>query len=70
MPGEKLLVVDDDPGSSSYMSLALEQAGYVVRTAPDGLRALHAIEIDRPALVISDLRMPGMSGLDLLESIK
>jgi len=70
MPGERLLVVDDDPGSLSYMSLALEQAGYAVRRATDGLSALVAIEGEPPALVVSDLQMPGMNGLDLLESIK
>lgn len=70
MPGETLLVVDDDLGSLSYMSLALEQAGYAVRTATDGLKALLAMENELPALVISDLQMPGMDGLDLLNRVK
>lgn len=70
MNGETLLVVDDDPGSSGYVSLALQQAGHTVRTASNGVQALLAIEREVPALVISDLQMPAMGGLELLTCIK
>jgi two-component system NtrC family response regulator len=63
-------VVDDDPNSLSYASLALRQSGYTVRTAADGIDALRAVEHELPALVICDLQMPGMDGLELLSRIK
>jgi two-component system response regulator GlrR len=65
-----VLVVDDDASSLSYISLALEQIGHSVRTAENGLRALAAMEREVPALVISDLQMPAMGGLELLVHIK
>ena len=70
MLGKGILVVDDDPASARYMSLALQQAGYEVRTAGGGLEAQLAIEVDVPALVVTDLRMPDMNGLALLARIK
>jgi DNA-binding NtrC family response regulator len=68
--GESLLVVDDDPASLTYMALALRQAGHSVRVAENGVRALLAMEREIPALVISDLQMPAMGGLELLTRIK
>jgi DNA-binding NtrC family response regulator len=70
MTGASLLVVDDDPASSGYVSLALQQAGHSVRTAANGVEALLAMEREVPALVISDLQMPAMGGLELLTCIK
>jgi DNA-binding NtrC family response regulator len=70
MPGESLLVVDDDPGSSGYVSLALQQAGHSVRTAANGVEALLAIEREVPLLVLTDLHMPAMGGLELLTCVK
>jgi DNA-binding NtrC family response regulator len=70
MRRESLLVVDDDPGSLRYLTLALEQAGYRARTAPDGVLALVAVERERPALVVTDLQMPNMDGLELLTLLK
>jgi DNA-binding NtrC family response regulator len=65
-----LLVVDDDPASLSYLALALEGHVPSVRTAPNGIAALLAIEQELPALVISDLQMPGMDGMELLARVK
>ena len=45
----------------------LEDAGYEVATAPDGPAALAGIEESRPALVLTDLKMPGTSGLEVLK---
>jgi DNA-binding NtrC family response regulator len=70
VPGESLLVVDDDPGSLRYAALALEHAGHRVRTAPDGVHAVLAVERERPALVVTDLQMPNMDGLELLTLIR
>jgi DNA-binding NtrC family response regulator len=70
MSGGRVLVVDDDPSSSAYVSLALKQAGHSVRTAANGVEALLSMEGEVPALVISDLQMPVMGGLELLTHVK
>ncbi|MHB8493561.1 MAG: sigma 54-interacting transcriptional regulator [Casimicrobiaceae bacterium] len=67
-PGE-ILLVDDDPDLLKLISLRLTSAGYRVRTADCGETALAAIAVQRPAIVITDLRMPGIDGLQLFEAI-
>ena len=69
MSSGDLLLVDDDPDLLKLISLRLTSAGYRVRTAESGEVALAAIAVTRPALVITDLRMPGMDGLQLFETI-
>ena len=64
-----VLLVDDDPDLLRLIGLRLTSAGYRVRTADSGETALAAIAVARPAAVISDLRMPGIDGLQLFESI-
>ena len=64
-----LLLVDDDPDLLKLISLRLTSAGYRVRTAESGEAALATIAVTRPALVVTDLRMPGMDGLQLFETI-
>lgn len=65
----KLLVVDDSPQVCKALGDVLKASGYVVRTAPSGERALQIAETDRFDLVITDLKMTGMSGLDLARRI-
>lgn len=64
-----ILVVDDDENLRWVLQTQLEDMGYVVFTAPDGHQAVAAIEKEPPALVLTDLRMPGMSGMELLDRI-
>ncbi|MEO6748639.1 MAG: sigma 54-interacting transcriptional regulator, partial [Casimicrobiaceae bacterium] len=64
-----VLLVDDDPDLLKLISLRLTSAGYRVRTADSGETALASIAVARPAAVISDLRMPGIDGLQLFEAI-
>jgi len=66
----KILLADDDPGSLEGLRFLLESWGYVVATAPNGAAALNRLPAVAPALVITDLVMPEMTGLDLLESIQ
>jgi len=70
MNGRKILVVDDDESLRRITQLQLQEAGYAVITASDGAEALRRIAEDRPALVITDLKMPGMSGLELLKTLR
>ncbi|HMA30570.1 MAG TPA: sigma 54-interacting transcriptional regulator [Casimicrobiaceae bacterium] len=64
-----ILLVDDDPDLLKLISLRLTSAGYSVRTADSGETALAAIAVQRPAVVVTDLRMPGIDGLQLFEAI-
>jgi two-component system NtrC family response regulator len=66
----RILVVDDDDNLRWVLQTQLEQMGYVVSTAADAAAALEAIEADPPSLVLTDLKMPGMSGMELLEQIR
>ena len=69
MKTTRILVVDDDDNLRWVTQTQLEDAGYEVVTAADGQSALEALEQDRTALVITDLKMPGMSGIELLQKI-
>lgn len=71
MPGKtaekvRILVVDDDPGQRSLLESFLEGQGFDVITASSGTDALDLFEREVPTMLISDVRMPGLSGLDLL----
>lgn len=65
----KILAVDDDADILKLLGMRLEAAGYQVMSAKNGEEALAQLAMYRPALVISDLRMPGMDGLALFEAI-
>src|SRR5204863_5482671 len=64
-----ILLVDDDPDLLRLISLRLMSAGYHVRTADSGETALAALAIARPGTVITDMRMPGIDGLQLFAAI-
>ena len=64
-----VLLVDDDPDLLKLISLRLTSAGYRVRTADSGETALAALAVQRPAAVITDLKMPGIDGLALFDAI-
>jgi two-component system KDP operon response regulator KdpE len=66
----KILVVDDERQIRLVLKTALSSRGYAVRTAEDGDEALHMFQAWAPGLVITDLRMPNMSGLELCRSIR
>jgi len=64
-----ILVVDDDPDLLRLMQIRLTAAGYAVSTAESGKRALAQASVARPQLLVTDLRMGGMDGMALFESI-
>jgi CheY-like chemotaxis protein len=68
--GNRVLLVDDDPLIRKLISGCLVAAGYVVQTAVDGLDALGKLRAGLPDLIISDLNMPRMSGLELLAVVR
>lgn len=65
----RLLLVDDDPSLRRLMTIRLERAGHTVATAENADRALNTLESFPAECVITDLRMEGMDGLDLLERL-
>ncbi|HUP20068.1 MAG TPA: sigma-54 dependent transcriptional regulator [Gemmatimonadota bacterium] len=66
----RILVVDDEPAVRFSLREILEHAGHAVREAEDGDSALAALEAAAAELVITDLRMPGIDGLGLLERVR
>lgn len=70
MTGARLLVVDDDPGISALLSRILAAEGHALRTASGGEEALELFRREGADLVLSDLQMPGLGGLELLQRVK
>lgn len=66
----RLLLVDDDRDLLHLLSMRLESAGYDVSTEESAEAALARLAIERPQLVLSDVRLPGMDGLGLFEEIR
>ncbi len=69
MSGHKVLLVDDSNMARRGVRQILESAGYVVAEAEDGLVALERYFLDKPDLVLLDLVMKGMDGLDVLKKL-
>ncbi len=67
---EKILVVDDDPLMLQTLRLRLGDEGYLVQTAPDGFAALQSCDGDDFDLIICDVKMPGIDGLETLRRIR
>ena len=66
----KLLLVDDEEGIRKVLGIALSDAGYTVFTAKDGEEALDIFRKEIPPIVLTDIKMPGMDGIELLQKIK
>ena len=66
----RILLVDDEPMICESMAMLLNQAGYDVTPAADGEEALSEIERALPDVLVTDLRMPGMSGYALLAAMR
>lgn len=65
-----VLVVDDDRQITRVLKTALQSSGYAVTTAENGARALDEFTLNRPDLIITDLAMPVMDGLELTKHIR
>jgi len=71
MPSDaRILVVDDEPKICMMLRTALEREGYAVETCLDGATALERVRAAGYDVVISDIRMPGLSGFELIHRIK
>jgi two-component system chemotaxis response regulator CheY len=69
MTAKRILIVDDSETIRQRVAGALEGAGFDTATARDGIEGLVSIQQDPPAMVILDVNMPRMSGLDMLENL-
>jgi signal transduction histidine kinase/FixJ family two-component response regulator len=67
---KKLLLVDDEEGIRKVLGIALSDAGYKVFTAKNGEEALDIFRKETPPIVLTDIKMPGMDGIELLQKIK
>jgi CheY-like chemotaxis protein len=70
MAHEPILIVDDNPINLKLLRITLKVAGYDVQTAVDAEQAMTVLASFRPRLVLMDLQLPGMDGLELTRRLK
>jgi two-component system response regulator PilR (NtrC family) len=70
MAGEKILIVDDEKSMCQYMSIMLKKEGYDVTTVKDGKKAVEEVKRSNYDVVITDIKMKGMDGIDVLSEVK
>lgn len=68
--GERVLIVDDNPTNLKLVTFLVKAAGYEVDTAQDADSAQAAIKANRPKLILMDLQLPGVDGLELTRRLK
>jgi two-component system KDP operon response regulator KdpE len=66
----RVLVVDDDPQILRALKINLAARGYIVLTAPDGTRALHIAARDHPDVIVLDLGLPDLDGIDVITGLR
>ena len=67
---KKILVIDDDTSTTESIAIYLEEIGYEVFSAHNGLEGLNVIKENEPDLIISDVRMPEINGIELCLILK
>ena len=70
MPDAKVLLVDDDPVILKLLQVNFEMEGYTVLTASDGVEGLEKARAERPDIVLLDIMMPRMDGLQVTKELK
>lgn len=70
MVGERILIVDDNPLNVKLLHYMLQAKGYDVQTASDAEEALGILESFRPRIILMDILLPGMDGLELTRRLK
>jgi two-component system response regulator (stage 0 sporulation protein F) len=69
-PRGKILVVDDEPNMAQLLAEYLTEQGYQVVMAHGGIEALAKIDLEKPQVILLDVRMPGMDGVEVLRRIR
>jgi len=67
---DKLLLIDDEPDILRVLTVSLKADGYDVVSAPNGPEGIAAFEKEKPDIVITDVKMPGMDGIEVLKKVK
>ena len=70
LPGESILVVDDEPANLRLLTVLLSRNGYQVHEARTAEEALEIVAKIRPRLVLADIQLPGMDGLEMTRQLK
>lgn len=70
MPGPTVLVVDDDPVIVRLLEITFAMEDFTVLAAADGAEGIAVATAERPAVVVSDIMMPRLDGLDLVRALK
>ncbi|WGV95469.1 response regulator transcription factor [Bacillus stercoris] len=70
MKGIKILLVDDEPAILDFLTMGLENEGFEVKTAADGMTAMNTVKTFQPHVAILDVMMPGMDGLEVSRMMK
>ncbi|MEJ5243183.1 MAG: response regulator [Desulfomicrobiaceae bacterium] len=70
MEREKILIIDDEKPTLKMFSLFLEVYGFAILTAESGEEGLEVFDRERPEIVLTDIKMPGMDGIEVLREIK
>jgi two-component system response regulator PilR (NtrC family) len=65
-----ILIVDDDSSLRNMLSIILKKEGFQIQTAENGSNALNFLKKNKTDLIISDIKMPDISGIELLKKIK
>jgi len=68
--GERVLIVDDNPTNLKLVAYLVKASGYEVDTAPDADAAVAAIAAHRPRVILMDLQLPGIDGIELTRRLK
>src|SRR5919108_5410966 len=67
---QSVLVVEDEASIASFVSLYLKNAGYDVSTASNGAEALASVQSDQPSLIVLDLMLPDIDGIEICRRIR
>jgi len=66
----QILIVDDDEEIRSFLGMLLQEEGYAIESAEDGLAALEKLEATKPDLILLDIMMPRMDGYRFAEALR
>jgi two-component system alkaline phosphatase synthesis response regulator PhoP len=67
---EKILVIEDDPNALRFIEYTLEQEGYQVLSAKDGLEGIKKARDEHPSLIVLDIMLPGLDGYALCQQLR
>jgi len=70
MPGERVLIVDDNPTNLKLVAYLMKANGYTMDTALDAKTALDSIRVNHPDVILMDIQLPGIDGLELTRRLK